>query len=426
MCASPRTQGPARGKSSTKGQAVEHTIVGIDLGSSKVCTLVGEVDDDGNTSIIGLGLVPSRGVRKGVVVNVSEATAAIANSVSKAEHTSGYKIERAYVSLSGSHIASLNSLGKVGISRRERGISAEDVERVVDNARAIAVPHNQEVVHIIPRDFIVDGQSGVRDPIGMHGFRLEVETHIVTGSATSIQNLVQCVESAGVGVDELVASGVAASGAVLTDTEREMGVVLADIGAGTTDITIFIDGSVWHTVVLGYGGEYVTGDIAIGLRLQPSVAEQIKVQHGHSRAKQVSPDERITVAPHGGDVPQVIPRWRLAEIIEARVEELLLMVQQEIKRSGYDGLLPAGVVLCGGTSELPGISELGRDILGLPVRIGTPKALRGLVDAVSRPAQAVGVGLMGWGGTVSSRPQLRKSEPSGRRWLDWLRPLLPG
>ena len=406
---------------------MEHTIVGIDLGSSKVCTLVGEVDDEDKTSIIGVGMAPSRGVRKGAVVNVVEATAAITNSVSKAEHTSGYKIERAYISLSGTHIASLNSRGVVGISRRERGIAVEDVDRVVEAARAVAVPHNQEVVHVIPRDYIVDGQSGVRDPIGMHGFRLEVETHIITGATTSIQNLVQCVEAAGVGVDELVASGVAAGGAVLTDTEREMGVVLADIGAGTTDISIFIDGSVWHTVVLGVGGEYITGDIAIGLRLQPNVAEQIKIQHGHSRAKQVSPDERISVAPHGEDVPQVIPRWRLAEIIEARVEEILLMIQQEIKRSGYDGLLPAGVVLTGGTAELVGIGELGRDIFGLPVRIGTPRALHGLVDMVSKPAQAVGVGLMGWGGTVSTRPQLRKSDPgNSRRFLGWLRAFLPG
>jgi cell division protein FtsA len=406
---------------------VEHTIVGIDLGSSKVCTLVGEVDDEGKTSVIGVGLAPARGVRKGAVVNVAEATSAIVNSVNKAEHTSGYKIERAFVSLSGTHIASLNSRGVVGISRRERGITAEDVERVLEAARAVAVPHNQEVVHVIPRDYIVDGQSGVRDPIGMHGFRLEVETHIITASSTAIQNLVQCVEGAGVVVDELVAAGIAAGGAVLTDTEREMGVVLADIGAGTTDISIFIDGTVWHTVVLGVGGEYVTGDIAIGLRLPPSIAEQIKIQHGHSRAKQVSPDERITVAPHGEEVPQVIPRWKLAEIIEARVEEILLMVQQEIKRSGYDGLLPAGVVLCGGTAELPGISELGRDLLGLPVRIGNPRALHGLVDMVSGPAHAVGVGLMSWGGTVATRPPVRRGEAGGgRRLLGWLRAFLPG
>jgi len=406
---------------------VERTIVGIDVGSSKVCTLVGEVDDVGDVRVIGVGLVRSRGVRKGVVVNVADATAAIAASVEKAEHTSGYKVERAYVGLSGTHVSSLNSRGVVGISRREQGITAEDVDRVLDAAHAIAVPHNQEVVHVIPRGYVVDGQADVRDPLGMHGFRLEVEAHIVIASSTSIQNLVKCVEGAGVEADELVLASIAAGDAVLTDTEREMGVVLADVGAGTTDIAIFIDGTVWHTVTLGVGGEYITGDVAIGLRLPPDVAEQVKTQYGHARASQISPDERFTVSPFGGGVPQAVLRWKLAEIIEARAEELLSMVQQEIKRSGYDGLLPAGVVLCGGTAQLSGLQELGRDIFGLPVRVGTPQAFHGLVDQVANPAHAVGAGLMGWGVTVDTRPQLRKPDSGvGRRFLNWLRVFLPG
>lgn len=406
---------------------MERTIVGIDVGSSKVCTLVGEVDDVGDVRVIGVGLVRSRGVRKGVVVNVADATAAIAASVEKAEHTSGYKVERAYVGLSGTHVSSLNSRGVVGISRREQGITAEDVDRVLDAAHAIAVPHNQEVVHVIPRGYVVDGQADVRDPLGMHGFRLEVEAHIVIASSTSIQNLVKCVEGAGVEADELVLASIAAGDAVLTDTEREMGVVLADVGAGTTDIAIFIDGTVWHTVTLGVGGEYITGDVAIGLRLPPDVAEQVKTQYGHARASQISPDERFTVSPFGGGVPQAVLRWKLAEIIEARAEELLSMVQQEIKRSGYDGLLPAGVVLCGGTAQLSGLQELGRDIFGLPVRVGTPQAFHGLVDQVANPAHAVGAGLMGWGVTVDTRPQLRKPDSGvGRRFLNWLRVFLPG
>ena len=406
---------------------MERTIVGIDVGSSKVCALVGELGEERNAGIIGVGLVPARGVRRGVVVNVAEATAAILASVEKAERTSGYKIERAYVSLSGTHISSLNSRGVIGISRREHGITVEDVDRVLEAARAVAVPHNQDVVHVLPRDYVVDGQSGVRDPVGMHGFRLEVETHIVTGSSTAIQNLLQCVQGAGVGVDELVLASVGAGHAVLADTEREMGVVLADIGAGTTDIAIFIDGTVWHTINLGIGGEYITGDVAIGLRLHPAVAERIKVQHGHARANQVSPEERFTVSPLGDGTPQVVPRWKLAEIIEARAEEILLMIQQEIKRSGYDGLLPAGVVLCGGTAQLPGIRELGQDILDLPVRVGVPKGHHGLVDMVSNPANAAGLGLMGWGESVNTRPQLRRSGPSGgTRVLNWLRAFLPG
>ncbi len=406
---------------------MERTIVGIDVGSSKVCTLVGEADDEGGFRVIGVGLVPSRGVRKGVVVNVVDTTATIVASVERAERTSGYEIERAYVGLSGTHVSSLNSRGVVGISRRENGIMVEDVDRVLDAARAIAIPHNQQVVHVIPRGYIVDGQGGVRDPVGMHGFRLEVEAHIVTGSSSVIQNLVKCVEGAGVEVDELVLAGIAAGDAVLTDTEREMGVVLADIGAGTANIAIFIDGTVWHTVTLGVGGEYITGDISIGLRLPPAAAEQIKAQYGHARASQVSPEERFTVLPFGGESPQVVPRWKLAEIIEARAEEILSMVQQEIKRSGYDGLLPAGVVLCGGTAQLPGIQELGRDILGLPVRVGVPQELHGLVDTVSNPAHAVGAGLIGWGMMVDTRPRLRKTGPGmGRRFLNWLRVFLPG
>ncbi len=406
---------------------MERTIVGIDVGSSKVCTLVGEVGDDGETRVIGVGQVVSRGIRKGVVINVADATASITASVEAAERMSGYKIERAYVGLSGTHISSLNSRGVVGISRREDGITVEDVDRVLDAAHAIAVPHNQEVVHVIPRSYVVDGQTGVRDPAGMHGFRLEVEAHIVTGSTTAIQNLIKCVEGARVEVDELILASIAAGDAVLTETEREMGVVLADIGAGTTDIAIFIDGTVWHTVTLGVGGEYITGDIAIGLRLPPTVAEEIKVQHGHALAAQVSPDDHCTVPAFGGGSPQVVPRWKLAEIVEARVEEIVSMVQQEIKRSGYDGLLPAGIVLCGGTAQLSGIQELGRDIFELPVRVGTPQGIYGLVDRISSPSHAVGAGLMGWGVTTDTRPQLHRPVPSpGGRFFKWLRALLPG
>ncbi len=403
------------------------TIVGIDIGSSKVCTLVGEVDDEGQVRVIGVGLSPAQGMRRGGVVNVTSATAAISASVEKAERTSGYKIDRAFVGLSGTHVSSLNSRGVVGISRREHGITVEDVERALDAAHAIAVPHNQEVVHVIPRGYVVDGQNGVHDPVGMHGFRLEVEAHIVIGSSSSIQNLVKCVEGAEVEVDELVLASIAAGDAVLTDTEREMGVVLADIGAGTTDLSIFIDGTVWHTVTLGIGGEYITGDVAIGLRLPPEVAERVKVEHGHARASQVLPEERFTVSTFGGEGRQAVQRWKLAEIIEARVDEILSMIQQEIKRSGYDGLLPAGVVLCGGTAQLPGIQELGQNIFNLPVRVGIPRGIHGLVDKISNPAHAVGAGLMGWGMTVDTRPQLPRSGPGlGSRLLNWLRVFLPG
>jgi len=406
---------------------VDRIIVGIDVGSSKVCTLVGEITDEGQSRIVGAGIVPSAGLRKGVVVNVAEATEAIVASVEVAEQTSGYQIQRAYVSLSGTHISSLNSRGVVGISRREHGITFEDVERVLDAARAVAVPHNQEVVHVVPRGYLVDGQGGVRDPKGMHGFRLEVEAHIVTGSSTSIQNLLQCIEGAGVGVDDFVLSSIAAGEFILTETEREMGVVLADIGAGTTDIAIFIDGTVWHTITLGVGGEYVTSDIAIGLRLPPKIAESIKIENGCAQASQVSPEERFAIANPDGGAAHSLPRWKLAEIMEARLEEILIMVHQEIKRSGYDGLLPTGIVLCGGTARTPGIEALGEELLGLPVRVGKPSGIGGLSDKVANPTQAVGLGLLRWGRRVDTRPRLRRIDNnSGQRLLKWLRAFLPG
>jgi cell division protein FtsA len=406
---------------------VDRTIVGIDIGSHKICTLVGELNGDVGLRIIGVGLVPSRGIRKGVVVNVAEATAAIAASVQEAERSSGYRIERAYVSFTGEHIASTNSRGVVAISRREEGITVEDIDRVIDAAAAVAIPHNRELVHVIPRYFTVDAQEGVREPLGMHGFRMEMEAHVVTSSSTAIQNVLKCVASAGVEVDETALASLAAADAVLDGDEREMGVVLVDIGGGTTDVAIYIDGTVWHTVTLGIGGEYVTQDISIGLRLPAEAAELVKLEHGHARPALVSQDEHFEAEPFSEGSAQLLPRWKLAEIIEARVEEIFGMVGQEIKRSGYDGLLPAGVVLCGGTSLLPGIQELGRDVMGLPVRIGTPRELVGLVDRISGPAYAVGAGLVSWGLMAGERrPLPRGGSFAGRRFLNWLKALLPG
>lgn len=407
---------------------MERTVVGIDVGSSKICTLVGEVGDNGGLRIVGVGLVPSRGLRKGVVVNVEDARSALAASVAEAERTSGYKLERAFVGISGEHIASLNSQGVVGVSQRRSGITVDDVERALDAACAVTVPHDQEIIHVIPRGYLVDGQSGVQDPIGMYGFRLEVEAHLVTASSTAIQNLVKCVEGAGLEVDELVSAGIAAGDGVLEETEREMGVVLADIGAGTTDVTVFIDGTVWHTVTLGIGGAYITHDIAIGLRLPPAVAEEIKIEHGYAIAEEVGRDETFTVASFGDETEREVPQWQLATIVEARTEEILSMINKAIKRSGYDGLLPAGVVLCGGTAQLPGLRTLGRQVLGLPVRLGRPMNVRGLVDRIDNPAHAVGAGLMAWGSTEEARPQLKARPRAGKGsgLLRWLRAFLPG
>jgi len=376
--------------------------------------------------IVGVGIVASKGVRKGVVVNVGEVTAAIVESIQRAERTSGYAIASAYVGLAGAHISSMNSRGVVAISRGERGIRPVDVERALDQARAIDIPHNREILHIIPRGFTVDGDEGVRDPIGMQGYRLEVEAHIITGSSASIRNLIKCVQNAGIQIDALVMEPLASGEATLTDIEREMGVVLVDIGGGTTDIAIFIEGSIWHTVVLPTGGEQLTNDIAVGLRTPVNTAEDLKIKYGHALSHTILPEETIRVSMFGEDGQQNISRQFLAEIIEARAEEILEMVLKEIKRSGYDGLLPAGIVLCGGTADLAGLRDMARDMLGLPARIGAPQNLRGLVDTLQSPAFATSVGLLMWGIKHDLPQAVSQPSSNGLKMPGWLKVFLPG
>jgi len=409
---------------------MERSAVGVDVGSHRVLVVVAELGEGGETRIAGVGEAPAKGIKKGVVVNVGQATASIAEAVERAEQSSGYSIERAYVGVTGAHITSRNSKGVVGVSRRDRGITADDIDRVLEAAGAIVLPQNQELVHILPRTYTVDGQEGVRDPLGMHGFRLEVEAHVVMGSSTAVQNLKKCVQSAGLEVSELVLTSLAAGSSVLSETEREMGVVLVDIGEGTTDLAIFIDGTVWHTKSLAMGGEYITNDVAIGLRLPFEAAEEIKVRYGHAMANQVSEDERFAVSPYGETTPIAVPRWKLAEIIQPRCEEILEGIQQEIKRSGYDGLLPAGLVLCGGTARLPGLRELARDVFQLPVQVGIPRHVTGLADQVAVPDGAVAAGLVRWTSVLGE-----SSGGGGGRhlprasWLkragSWLRNLAP-
>lgn len=404
------------------------TVVALDVGTTKICTLVAEVNPspEHDLRIVGVGNVPTRGIRKGVVVNVNEVSAAIAESVQRAERTSGYRVASAYVGLAGSHINAMNSRGVVAISRGERGVQAIDVERVLESARAIDIPHNREVLHVIPRTYTVDSDGGVRDPLGMQAYRLEVEAHIVTGATSSVRNLIKCVQDAGIQIDAMVLEPLASGEAVLTEIEREMGVVLVDIGGGTTDIAIFIEGSIWHTVVLATGGEQLTNDIAIGLRTPFETAEELKLKYGHALPDEVMSDEVIRVNMFGADEQQQISRRFLAEIIEARMEEIFEMVQREIKRSGYDGLLPAGVVLCGGTAELTGIRDLARDVMGLPVRVGLARNLHGLVDTLQSPAFATSVGLLNWGIThdlPTLAPELSKPQ---LKMPAWLKVFLPG
>jgi cell division protein FtsA len=404
---------------------VERTIVGIDVGTTKVCTLVGEADAEGGLRIVGVGVAPARGIRKGVVVNVQEATETIATSIEKAERISGYAIESAYVGLAGAHVSAINSRGVVAVSRGERGIQPADVERALDAARAIAIPQNRKVLHVIPRSYTVDGDDGVRNPLGMQAYRLEVEAHIVTGATPSIHNLVKCVQQTDVGIDALVLEPLASGDAVLTDVEREMGVVLADVGGGTTDIAIFIEGSIWHTAVLATGGEHITNDIAIGLRTPFTTAEELKIKHGHARPQSITPDETLDVAAFGEGGRQQVSRQFLSQIIEARVEEIFDLILQEIKRSGYDGLLPAGVVLCGGTADLAGIRDRARDILNLPVRVGAPQDLHGLVDILGSPAYATSVGLLQWGLRHDTPHRTRVRRNGHFRLPGWLKVFLP-
>jgi cell division protein FtsA len=409
----------------------QRTIVSIDVGTTKVCTLVGEVYENGQLRIIGVGVAPSRGLRKGVVVNVHEATEAITASVRKAERISGYQITSAYVGVGGGHVSAINSRGVVGISRSARGISEFDIERALDAARAIAIPHNREIIHTIPRGYVVDGQEGVKDPIGMQGIRLEVETHIVTGASTSVSNLVKCVRDTGVEIDDLILQPLASGEAVLKETEQEMGVVLADIGGGTTDIGIFIEGSIWHTVVLGTGGEHLTRDVAVGLRTPFNTAEELKIQYGHAVPASLTTDEMIEVTSFGNGARQRVSRMELSAVIEARAEEILALILREVKRSGYDGLLAAGLVMCGGSADLAGFRELGQQVLQLPVRVGRPHELQGLTDVLESPAYATSVGLLLWGmrHEEMSRPEPRRKRPPNeivQRVRNWFRAFLPG
>lgn len=396
----------------------EPIIVGIDIGTTKVCTLVARVEGEHNIRILGVGIEPSQGIRKGTIVDIASASQAITRSVEKAQRTSGLEITSALVSLAGSHVSSVNSRGVVGISGRV--IDRGDVQRALEAAQAIAIPHNREIIHVMQRGFVIDGQEGIRQPIGMHGYRLEVEAHIITAAAATVENLRQCVQAAGVQVSQFVLNPLASAEVILSETERQMGVVVCDIGGGTTDLAIYIDGDVWHTMVLAIGGNHITNDVAHGLRLSISQAEEVKKQYGAARKAGIDPEDVFNVRAFGEDHPVKVKREELALIIEARAEEIFDFVLQEIKRSGYDGLLPAGMVLTGGVSNLPEIRTLASNVLGLPVRIGKPENLVGLVDQLNSPAYSTSVGLLYWALLMnesigSSRREFRQL-PKGMSW----------
>jgi cell division protein FtsA len=408
----------------------ERVIVGIDVGTTKICVLVGELDRDGKLTIVGVGTCPSQGLRRGVVVNIEETVTSIAAALDRAERLSGKKITTAYVGIAGSHIDSENSRGFVAISPSHRDIVQNDISRAIEVARAVAIPANREVIHVIPRGYVVDGQEGIKNPIGMSGFRLEVEAHIITGSVSSIRNLIKCVHEVGVEIEDLVLEPLASSEAVLADGETDLGVALVDIGGGTTDVAVFTDGAIWHTVVLPVGGNLITNDIAIGLRLPLGVAEELKVTYGHCDPSRIAEDDMIDLAQFMPDCNDLVPRRLLAEIIQARVEEIFNMVHEEIKKSGYDGLLPAGIVLTGGAAELPGIADMAGQVLDLPVRIGAPLGLHGLADSIGRPAFATAVGLLLWGlrhtSLLIDEEEMQNEQTTLlARFARWLRAFIP-
>jgi cell division protein FtsA len=406
-------------------------IVGIDVGTTKICTLVARIEGEDQLRILGVGIEPSKGLSKGTIVDLNAASQAIARSIEKAERTSGLEIDSALVSMAGSHVEALNSKGVVGVTGRT--IGDDDIHRALDAARAVTIPHNREVIHVIQRGFTVDGQEGIRMPIGMHGYRLEVEAHIITASAATVENLRQAVLNAGAHVSQFVLNPLASAEVVLNDTERDMGVVVCDIGGGTTDMAIYINGDVWHTMVIGVGGNHITSDIAHGLRLPVPQAEETKLQHGHAYQTDLGEGEHFLIRPFGAEGPLQVNRNDLAHIIEARAEEIFGLVVQEIKRSGYDGLLPAGMVLTGGVSALPGIRELANRVMGIPVKIAKPEGLIGMVDQLYSPAYATSVGLLRWamlmselGATYIPRQLINYGGvDTFEKVKNWMRRLLP-
>ncbi|MFM8319513.1 MAG: cell division protein FtsA [Chloroflexota bacterium] len=372
----------------------DQLLIGIDVGTTKICTLVAREEGPDQLRVLGVGIESSQGLRKGVVVDLEAAAQAVARSIEKAERTSGVEILGALVSMAGSNVSSVNSRGVVGVSGRV--IDSDDVARAVDAARAVAIPHGREIVHVIQRNFNVDGQDGIRMPLGMHGYRLEVETHIITAAATGIENLRQCIAAAGVDVTQFVLNPLASAEVALDENERQMGVAVCDIGGGTTDLASYVDGDVWHTAVLAIGGNHITSDIAQVLHLPSSQAEEVKLQHGHANPAEIDPRQYFNIRPFGEDDVVQVSHMDLVQIIHARVEEIFGMVVQEIKRSGYDGLLPAGLVLTGGTALLPGIKSVAAKVLGVPVRVAQPTGLVGMTDKLESPAFATTIGLLKW------------------------------
>lgn len=367
-------------------------IVGLDIGTSKVVAIVGAITPEGQLEIVGIGSHRSTGLKKGVVVNIESTVLSIQRAIEEAELMAGCQIHSVYAGIAGSHIRSLNSHGIVAI--RDREVFAQDLERVIDAAQAVAIPADQKILHILPQEFLIDDQDGVKEPLGMSGVRLEAKVHLVTCAVNAAQNIEKCIRRCGLEVEDIILEQLASSYSVLTDDEKELGVCVVDIGGGTTDIAIFKEGAIRHTGVIPIAGDQVTNDIAMALRTPTPNAEEIKIKYACALAKLTSPDETIKVPSVGDRQPRDLSRQALAEVVEPRYDELFTLVQAELRRSGYEDLLAAGIVLTGGTSKMEGVIELAEEIFHMPVRLGAPQNIRGLSDIVNNPIYSTGVGLL--------------------------------
>ncbi len=370
-------------------------IVGLDIGTSKVVAMVGEVSPDGDIEVVGIGSHPSKGLKKGVVVNIESTVQSIQRAVEEAELMAGCQIHSVYVGIAGSHIRSLNSHGIVAIKDKE--VFGHDLERVIDAAQAVAIPADQKILHILPQEYVIDNQEGIKEPLGMSGVRLEAKVHLVTCAANAAQNIEKCIRRCGLDVDEIILEQLASSYSVLTEDERDLGVCLVDIGGGTTDIAIFTDGSIRHTGVIPIAGDQVTNDIAMALRTPTQHAEEIKIKYACALTQLAGDQETIKVPSVGDRPPRDLSRQSLAEVVEPRYDELFTLVQAELRRSGYEDMVPAGIVLTGGTSKMEGVVELAEEIFHMPVRVGYPQTVKGLNDIVRNPIYSTGVGLLQYG-----------------------------
>lgn len=372
----------------------ERYVVGLDIGTSKVCTVVGEMVSPGSVDVVGLGVVESKGLKRGVVVNLEAAVESIKRSIEEAERMAGVEVETVHLGLNGPHIKGFNSRGVVAVAGKSREVARDDVRRAIEAARAVSLPTGREILHVLPQDFVVDEQEGIRAPVGLGGARLEVNVHIVTGSATATQNLISCVNRAGVEVTDTVIGQLASAEAVLTQDEKELGVAVLDVGGGTADLAIFERGSLWHTAVIAVGGDHFTNDIAVGLRTPIPEAERIKRRSGCALSSMVDEEETIEVASVGGRRARLMARRMLADILQPRAEEIFHLVWDEINKAGYEKALNSGLVLTGGGSILEGLSETAEQIFDLPIRRGSPGGVGGLTDHVANPAYATAVGLV--------------------------------